>query len=326
MSSRHAAQSGRYFAWRRPRPDVLAHFQVLIGWRWIVAGAVVCLVALARVLVLPLPHRGRAIGAMVAGGGAAGVLTLLAGIRNAAIPLLKRVDLPLADLPPSLAGRMIAQISDLHLGVPLSRSAVRRALAAVQAARPDLIVITGDFVSYTRHLPLLREALQDLRAPYGLYASLGNHDHWTDLASLARLLGECRVRLLVNEHRAVTIGDATLVIAGVDDLWDGRPDLDAALAGVPAGAPIILLAHSPDYADRAAQSAVAVQLAGHSHGGHIRLPLLGPLLLPRHGVRYDRGLRRVGRMWLYVSHGLGGWPLRVGCRAEVTLFTLRPAS
>ena len=106
-------------------------------------------------------------------------------------------------------------------------------------------------------------------------------------------------------------------------MWDGAPDLERALADTPADAPIILLAHSPDFADIAARSHVALQLAGHSHGGHIRLPWLGPLLLPRHGVRHDRGLHRLGEMWLYVSHGLGGWPLRLGCRAEVTLLTLR---
>jgi predicted MPP superfamily phosphohydrolase len=247
----------------------------------------------------------------------------LEGLRGAAFPTIEHVDLPIDRLPEVFDGFKIAQLTDLHLGVPLTHGAMRRAVAAVEAEQPDLIALTGDYVSFSRHLPLLREALQSLSAPYGLYAIFGNHDHWTHPEVIAQLLRDLGIHLLVNEHRTVRAGDEVLVIAGVDDLWDGHPDLEAALAGVPAGAPVILLAHAPDYADTAALGPVAVQLAGHTHAGHIRLPGLGPLFLPRHGVRYDRGLHRVGQMWLYVCHGLGGWPIRIGSRAEVTVFTLR---
>jgi predicted MPP superfamily phosphohydrolase len=186
-----------------------------------------------------------------------------------------------------------------------------------------MIMFTGDFISYARYLRRLPLLMAPLRAPSGMFACAGNHDHWVGLSDVAQVLARCGIDLLLNEHRTITIRGERLVVAGVDDLWDGEPDLDRALAGAPQGVPVVLLAHSPDYADIAARSPVILQLAGHSHGGHIRLPWLGPLLLPRHGIRHDRGLHRLGNMWLYVSHGLGGWPLRIGCRAEVTLLTLR---
>lgn len=244
---------------------------------------------------------------------------------SALFPLLKRVDLPVCELPPGLDRLAIAHVSDMHYGMPLTRAAVRKGLRAVQEAEPQVIVFTGDFVSYARYLPELSPLLAALHAPSGLFACNGNHDHWAGLDRVAQVLDECGIELLTNEHRVLSIRDARLVIAGVDDLWDGVPDLTRALAGAPYDVPVVLLAHSPDYADRAARSPVMLQLAGHSHGGHIRLPWLGALLLPRHGIRHDRGLHRIGDMWLYVSHGLGGWPLRIGCRAEVTLLTLRRA-
>ena len=318
----HQRRTGPFFAWRPPAPGESSNFEVLVGRRWQVATGAGCISASAALLVLPR-RQVEMLRTFAVTTALAGILGLVDNIRNTAFPVLRYVDLPLRDLPEALDGLRIAQLSDFHLGMPLSVRAVRRAVAAVETARPDLIVLTGDFVSYRRHLPLLRHMLRPLQAPHGVYAILGNHDHLAAPAAVARLLGERGVTVLVNEHRAVAIGDATLVIAGVDDMWRGQPDLEAALAGVPAGAPIILLAHAPDYADIAAQAPVAVQLAGHTHGGHIRLPGLGPLVLPRHGICYDQGLWRVGCMWLYVSQGLGGLPLRLGCRTEATLLTLR---
>ncbi len=314
---------GRRFSWRRPALDAAPHFEVLVSSRWTAAGAALAGLAVLALRRLPRARRAPVFGGLLLGATFGGLLLLLEGIRGAAFAVFRRVDLPLDHLPPALEGFTIAQLSDLHLGVPLTHRAVRRAVTAVGSARPDLIVLTGDYITYDRHLPLLRDALAPLSAPHGILAIFGNHDHWTDLHALGRLLRELGIEVLVNEHRTIAVGDARLVIAGVDDIWDGAPDLDAALAGAPNGAPVILLAHSPDFADEAARSSAAVQLAGHTHAGHIRLPGLGALFLPRHGIRYDRGLWRVGAMWLYVSHGLGGWPIRIGCRPEATLFTLR---
>lgn len=310
----------RYFAWRSAH--LHESHQVLVGRRWLQAGSG-GLIAFLITLVFWPGRRVKAIAAMLGVALSSSLLMLGSGVWNALFPMLRRVDLPVLGLPPDLEGVMIGHISDMHYGMPLTRAAVRKGLEAIQEAKPDVIVFTGDFVSYARYLRELSPLLAGLHAPSGMYACNGNHDHWAGLARVARMLDDCGIRLLTNEHRTLAIRDARLVIAGVDDLWDGAPDLDRALAGAPLDAPVVLLAHAPDYADIAARRPVMLQLAGHSHGGHIRLPWLGALLLPRHGIRYDRGLHRLEDMWLYVSHGLGGWPLRIGCRAEVTLLTLR---
>lgn len=322
MSNPHKIERGRYFAWRTAHSYQEQQFQVLVGQRWMGTG-LSGLVALTVVLILLPGRRIKAIAGVLAAMLSSSLFMFGSGIWNALFPVLKRVVLPVRGLPPALDGITIAHVSDIHAGMPLTRSAIRRGLRAVQQARPEMILLTGDFVSYVHALPDLPSLLTPLHAPSGIFACAGNHDHWAGLEQVTQVLESCGVQLLLNEHRTLTICDAHLVVAGVDDLWDGMPDLERALEGAPSDVPVVLLAHSPDYADLAACRSIMLQLAGHSHGGHIRLPWLGPLLLPRHGIRYDRGLHRLGNMWLYVSHGLGGWPFRLGCRAEVTLLTLR---
>jgi predicted MPP superfamily phosphohydrolase len=310
-----------YITWRVPKPGEDSNFEVLFGWRWAVA--VVGLGLIAVLVVFRAQSRRLAVGRILLVGGVAAILALIQTLRGALFPVFSHVELPVDDLPLALDGLKIAQLSDFHLGMPMSIAATRRAVVAVQAERPDLIALTGDFVSYRRHLPLLRTMLAPLSAPLGVFAVYGNHDHLENAADIGCLLDELGFTVLLNEHRRVGVDASAFAVAGVDDLWRGEPDLTSALAGIPAGMPIILLAHAPDYADIAARAPITLQLAGHTHAGHIRLPILGPLVLPRHGIRYDRGLWRVGGMWLYVSEGLGGLPMRIGSRAEATLLTLR---
>jgi predicted MPP superfamily phosphohydrolase len=106
-------------------------------------------------------------------------------------------------------------------------------------------------------------------------------------------------------------------------VWDGRPSLRQALRGVPSHGFKLLLSHAPDIAESAAHAGIHVQLSGHTHGGHLRLPLLGPFTLPRYGKRYVIGEYQVDGLTLYVSRGLGGAPLRLLCPPEATIITLR---
>lgn len=247
---------------------------------------------------------------------------------------IEQVALPVQGLPPHLAGRRIVQISDIHLSTYTSPARVYDAIEQVNVLAPDWIVLTGDYVGGEAAAAAgLVEALQAADSP--VYAVLGNHDHWTDPAVVSGFLGDAGAELLVNRGVGLESG---LWLAGVDDVWSGRPDLRAALAAVPAGAATILLAHEPDYFDHVVESdaPVAVQLSGHSHGGQVRLPTFGPgpdgiysraLQLPRLGRRYPIGLRRVGGRAIYTNRGLGVWPLpyRLNCRPEITLFTLAAA-
>jgi uncharacterized protein len=307
------------FGLRPPADGSPAPFRVLISVRWLAAG-LVWFGALA-VSVIAFGRRVAAVvvGASVAGGigGVVAAIAQAARIRHEVVPI------PVRDLPPELDGFRIAQLADLHLGAWFTWGNVRAARRWVEGQQPDVIVLTGDFVGHRRHLPVLREALDGMAAPCGVFGIFGNHDYWTDIPALEGVLRDCGVDVLRNEQRLITIGSATLALVGVDCVWEDRHDVELALRDRPVNAITVALAHEPDIADTIAPCNVALQLSGHTHAGHVALPGLGPAFLPRHGFRYFRGLHRVGNMWVYVSRGLGGLPLRFGARPEVTLLVLR---
>lgn len=238
-----------------------------------------------------------------------------------------RVSVPLPALPPGFDGYRIVQLTDLHFGPAIAKATITRALWLTDDLAPDLVVITGDFITYYLEEKPLRRALDQLDAPDGVWAVLGNHDHWFDPDGVRRVLGETGVAELRNANTAITRGDDTLWLAGVDDIWVRQHDLDAALDGIPPGATAILLAHEPDYADEVAPvGRVSLQLSGHSHGGQIRVPVRGGPYLSDflHLARkYPHGLYKIDDMWLYTSAGVGRGPIpRVFASPEVTEITL----
>jgi predicted MPP superfamily phosphohydrolase len=263
----------------------------------------------------------------VIGGAAASALGLLGtAIYAAGRPSFERLELPIPDLPPALDGFTMVHIGDMHLGLPFALRNLQQAVAWAVVLRPDVIIYTGDFVNNLRALPLLLPHLQQLRAPYGAYTVFGNHDYWAGVEPLAAALVEQGITVLRNAAHVLAVDDARLIIAGLDCVWEHQHDLRKTLRDVRLDDTVIMLAHEPDIADEVARHNVALQLSGHTHAGHISLPGLGPLFLPRHGFRYVRGLQRVGHMWLYVTRGLGGFPLRLGGSPEVTLHVLRSRS
>jgi uncharacterized protein len=236
-----------------------------------------------------------------------------------------RVSLP--RLPKAFHGLTIAQFSDLHLGPFIGAKEVRAAVDAALQLAPDVIVVTGDFVSQLSHgeAEIIVEELSRLAAPEGVFAILGNHDWWTNSAVVSEAVERAGLMLLRNANIGLSRNGETLYLAGVDDVWEEQADLPLALTGVPADAPAILLAHEPDYADIVTEeSRVILQLSGHSHGGQVQIPFHGPLALPYLGQKYPVGLRQVGDLWLYTNRGIGvvSPPVRFNCRPEVTLFTL----
>lgn len=243
--------------------------------------------------------------------------------------VVERVDLPLPGLPPSLFGFRLVHMSDFHLHPYTKIDLVRRAVARANALRPDAVVLTGDYVlEEATAVWELGPALARLQAPHGVFAVLGNHDVARGPATIRAGLAAAGITVLDNAHRVLAVGEGRLVIAGVENPGFGRPDLDAALAGAPPHAPRILLAHEPDFADIfMREGRVQVQLSGHTHGGQIRLPGRGPLVLPTNGRKYHSGLYRLGDGWVYTTRGVGvnGIPLRINCPPEITLLTLRAA-
>lgn len=258
---------------------------------------------------------------------------------------IDQVTLTIAGLPASLAGKRIAQISDIHVGAYFTPEDAASAIRQVNQLNVDLLMLTGDFATVrererNRRSELRTQALMSLIEPLRLaeppmVAVSGNHDHWGGLDPVVRMLREAGVRLLRNQ--AVPIDD-NLWLAGVEDVWGGRPDLGAALGNVPSGATTLLMSHSPDYFDNVIQrnAPVAVQVSGHTHGGQVRLPRLTPgpdglysyaPMVPDYGQKYPIGLRRVGARIVYTNRGLGSWPIpyRFNCPPEITVFTLQPA-
>lgn len=243
---------------------------------------------------------------------------------------IERLTLALPRLAPAFEGFTLAQLSDFHLGPVVSPDQIHAAVTATLALKPDAIVITGDFVTELDNgePEQLVATLTPLTAPAGVYAVLGNHDHWTDAQTVATAVQRAGVTVLRNAQVALTRAGATLHLAGVDDYWERYADLSRALADVPRSAPTILLAHEPDYADLAARDPrVVLQLSGHSHGGQVRLPFIGAPLLPPLGRKYPLGLRQVGGMQVYTNRGIGvlSPPVRFNCRPEITLFTFTTA-
>lgn len=244
---------------------------------------------------------------------------------------VETIHLRLPGLHPGLGAFRIVQFSDTHFGPFFGEGEAARVVARINQLEPHMVVFSGDLVTRLgegegeQAVAMLRS----LQAPLGVYAVLGNHDHWADSDEVARILREGGAHLLLNESRPIEWNGGRFWLAGVDDIWERRQDLTAALAGVEAGSPVVLLAHEPDYADRvAADGRVDLQLSGHSHGGQIRLPLYGAPVLPYLGRKYPIGERRIKRMWLYTNRGVGllAPPLRFNCRPEVTQFVLEPAA
>lgn len=247
--------------------------------------------------------------------------------------VVEKVKIPIKDLAPSLDGFTIVQMSDFHLYPFVTVDFVEEAVSIANRLQPDLAVLTGDFVwRKAEAIYDLAPVLASLRARYGVFTILGNHDLWTDEEIVQAGLSAAGLPLLRNNGQPVAVDQATLYLAGLDDGWSGEPDLDAALKHRPPGALTILLAHEPDLADAVAQDGrVALQLSGHTHGGQVRFPGIGAPILPYLGVKYDQGLYRInspGRadtgLWLYTNRGLGviAPPIRVNCPPEITEITL----
>ena len=240
-----------------------------------------------------------------------------------------RLELTLPRLAAPFDGYRVVQIGDLHLDDWSRPGRLGRISDLVNAERPDLIVVTGDFASYSaRRLDTERlvGALGRLRAPDGVLAILGNHDYLTDVGLIRACIHQAGLTELLNEAVAIRRKDSELHVAGIDDVMEGRSRLDLVLRALPEDGAAILLAHEPDFADvAAATDRFDLQLSGHSHGGQVRVPLLGRAVLPPFSQRYTRGLHRVGGMLLYTNRGLGTVHarLRFGCRPEITALTLR---
>jgi hypothetical protein len=238
-------------------------------------------------------------------------------------------------------------LSDLHLGPYVKVEQIRKAVALTNGLSPDLIVLTGDYVyGSADYSEACAQELAALKATHGVYAVLGNHDHWTDARLVTDNLREVGITVLDNDHQAIQVGEARLWLIGIDSrgitasggwisslsrsdlraLWQQEYDsLQAIVEALPAKERRILLVHNPDFVESMPLEPIDLILSGHTHGGQVRLPILGTPLLPSaYGEKYAHGLVRSDRAPVYVNRGIGliPPPVRFLCRPEVTLIHL----
>ena len=244
-------------------------------------------------------------------------------------PRVSEHEVAVKDLDPRHDGVRIAQLSDIHVGNMTPASHVRAAVAAANGAKPDLIVLTGDYVCWRRHeAELAGDQLAGLSAPRVL-AVLGNHDYFTWGSGVAAALEKNGYEVLRNRTTIARVNGAPLAVVGVDDPVTRHDDLDAAFAGAPEPMTKLVLCHAPDRAPRLAERGADVVLSGHTHGGQIYIKGITDRLMKRVGLRYRRGKYAVGETTLYVTPGIGfsGITHRhgEGTAAEVAVLTLRAA-
>jgi predicted MPP superfamily phosphohydrolase len=243
-----------------------------------------------------------------------------------------QVRLALPRLPKSFSGFRLVQISDIHMGGWMNSERLTHLLDVVMGLSPSLVAITGDFVlghnnvqSSSLDMVELESALKLLTTRFQTMAVLGNHDYWLDVRAVLAMLERSGVQTLVDSVQKVQIGDEFIYIGGMDDIREGNGRINQVLAKLPAEGCAILMAHEPDFADKsAATGRFDLQISGHSHGGQVNLPFIGPPILPYMAHRYPAGLYQVGKMYQYTNRGAGMTPpyIRFNCRPEITVFTL----
>lgn len=246
---------------------------------------------------------------------------------------IKPVALTLPRLAPEFEGFRLVQISDIHFDdIVMTHDRLQHIVDLVAEQRPDAIAITGDYVTFAakRFQDSLVSALSRLAGLATTITVLGNHDHWVNASLLREMFQATDVFEARNRIMTLERDGALLHLCGVDDFMEKHDDLERVLDRLPDEGAAILLVHEPDFADTSAKSGrFDLEISGHSHGGQVVIPLLGPPIVPVYGTKYHTGLYKVGSMYHYTTRGVGVVPprIRLNCRPEVTVFTLHsPAS
>ena len=238
-----------------------------------------------------------------------------------------QVQMTLPRLAPTFDAYRLVQISDFHLGTWLSYTQLEHAIDLVNQQQPDVVAITGDFVSYhaKHYYDDLVKALGKIQARDGIVAILGNHDHWSDPFVIRQVLAQTGIIDLSNDVHTLIRGNDCLHLCGVDDYMTANDHLGSVLSQLPEQGAAILLAHEPDFADISGSTGrFDLQISGHSHGGQIVFPWIGSPFLPGYARKYPSGAYQVNGMKLYTNRGLGTaeFQVRWNCRPEITAFTL----
>ena len=240
---------------------------------------------------------------------------------------ITRHTVTLRNLPSAFEGFRAVHLTDIHHSKYVSFNAVYRMVALANRQYPDLVLLTGDYVTWSKkYIAPMAEALRDLKTKHGVFAVLGNHDIRVGGDAVTQALQRVGIQVLRNTSAAVSRRGQTLWLSGVDEYSYGQSDLARAFEGLPSAAPKILLAHNPEIISEAAEHQVDFVAAGHTHGGQVKLPGLKSLnSLTQPTQEFLEGFVSSGRTQMYISRGLGKvvLPVRIKCPAELPVYTFR---
>ncbi len=241
---------------------------------------------------------------------------------------VRELEVAVANLPAAFDGYRVAQLSDTHVGSLTPPERLAAWVRQTNRLDPDLVALTGDYVtSGTRFHEVTARAFGELRARDGVIAVLGNHDNFGGCEPLASTLREVGVRLLMNDHTVIDRDGERLYVAGVDDVYTRRADVEKTFRDIPAGVPILGLAHDPRLFPAMAERGAGLVLSGHTHWGQVGVPgLQRDLNVARPFFRFWGGLfhdRTGGKLWVHPGMGTTGPPVRLGVAPEITVLVLR---
>jgi predicted MPP superfamily phosphohydrolase len=233
-------------------------------------------------------------------------------------------------LPERFDGFKIALLSDFHIYPFTTAELINEAIRLANSIQPDLVVFAGDFVYKSAEAAFeLAPLFEKLNPPKGVFAVLGNHDHRIGPDIVSEALTKAGIEILNNRGVELQLDSDSIYLAGIDSFVAGNPSPSEAFSARRGDLCSITLVHEPDpIANLCLEVPIDLQLSGHSHGGQVRLPVFGPLVLPEFGQVYNLGLYRVGQAQVYTSRGVGtvAVPIRFNCPPEVTAITLRVSS
>jgi hypothetical protein len=240
--------------------------------------------------------------------------------------LVNRYKIPIADLPPSFHGFTLAHLTDIHFGSFVSESFVERIVHITNALGTDAIVCTGDYVlgnDTTEKIDKIWPILTKLKARYGVYSVLGNHDHHADFDRSLYWLTRSEQNIR-HQCKPIYKGKERIIIGGAGDYWYDRLEIDTTFSSSVERDCRLLLAHNPDSIDTQFETPLSLVISGHTHGGQVVIPFMGPPVLPVKNKDYSSGLITTSKAQIFISKGIGwsGLPIRINCYPEIAILEL----
>jgi predicted MPP superfamily phosphohydrolase len=256
------------------------------------------------------------------GGGSYGYASLLERHRLS----IERHEVSLALGPRAPRKLRAVSLTDFHFDPLHEEEYIAECVRRTNELRPDLVFLTGDYITRSsRRIDDFAALLGGLRPKCGVFACLGNHDHWDSPSRVSAALRREHIDVLQNQHTRVSCNGGEVVLTGLQSVWGGRPDWSAARRGMKRGERVLALVHEPDIADKlASDPRIAMQFSGHTHGGQVRVPGIGALRLPSWGKVYQAGFYDVGNLKLHVNRGIGTvtYHVRFLCPPEIACFDI----